>query len=337
MYKYLLCWRYLRTRYMALASIISVMLGVATLIVVNTVMAGFSTKLQGPAARRARRRGGRGVRLDGFYDSDEQDGADPQRPVARASTSRRWRRRWKSSPCSSSASGGEADRPSRSSSSASTRRPDRRSAASPSSCYDSRTRPTPSFELTRPAIASADAWTATRRRPLPAGPAPPPPPAPNEPPPPSRRRSRAGPPEGVIVGYAIASYRIREPSRTTGQGQCASCRPGDDVSSSPPSAGSSSDAGLRPASRSCGYFKTRDERVRLATTSSCRSSTCSNLRTMEGRVDQHPDQAQGLRRGTPEVVDAPAGDCSATHVPGRRPGSRSRARCWRPSRSSRAS
>ena len=42
MYKYLLCWRYLKTRYIALASVISVMLGVATMIVVNAVMAGFS-------------------------------------------------------------------------------------------------------------------------------------------------------------------------------------------------------------------------------------------------------------------------------------------------------
>src|SRR5271155_4590249 len=47
MYKLLLCWRYLRTRYLALACIISVMLGVATLIVVNSVMSGFSTKLRG--------------------------------------------------------------------------------------------------------------------------------------------------------------------------------------------------------------------------------------------------------------------------------------------------
>src|SRR5437868_13559303 len=46
MYKLLLCWRYLLTRYLALACIISVMLGVATLIVVNSVMAGFSTKLR---------------------------------------------------------------------------------------------------------------------------------------------------------------------------------------------------------------------------------------------------------------------------------------------------
>jgi len=47
MYKLLLCARYLRTRYIALASIISVMLGVATMIVVNSVMAGFSTEMRG--------------------------------------------------------------------------------------------------------------------------------------------------------------------------------------------------------------------------------------------------------------------------------------------------
>ncbi|HID74741.1 MAG TPA: ABC transporter permease, partial [Planctomycetaceae bacterium] len=46
MYKLLLCLRYLRTRYIALASIISVMLGVATMIVVNSVMAGFTTEMR---------------------------------------------------------------------------------------------------------------------------------------------------------------------------------------------------------------------------------------------------------------------------------------------------
>lgn len=46
MYKLLLCWRYLRTRYIALASIVSVTLGVATMIVVNAVMAGFTTEMQ---------------------------------------------------------------------------------------------------------------------------------------------------------------------------------------------------------------------------------------------------------------------------------------------------
>lgn len=46
MYKLLLCVRYLRTKYIALACIISVMLGVATMIVVNSVMAGFTTEMR---------------------------------------------------------------------------------------------------------------------------------------------------------------------------------------------------------------------------------------------------------------------------------------------------
>jgi lipoprotein-releasing system permease protein len=46
MYKLLLCQRYLRSRYIALASIISVTLGVATMIVVNAVMAGFSSEMR---------------------------------------------------------------------------------------------------------------------------------------------------------------------------------------------------------------------------------------------------------------------------------------------------
>ncbi|MEM6689952.1 MAG: FtsX-like permease family protein [Planctomycetota bacterium] len=45
MYRFLLCFRYLKTRYIALASVISVTLGVATLIVVNSVMAGFSAEM----------------------------------------------------------------------------------------------------------------------------------------------------------------------------------------------------------------------------------------------------------------------------------------------------
>jgi len=46
MYRWLLCWRYLRTRYIALASIISVTLGVATMIVVNSVMMGFTHEME---------------------------------------------------------------------------------------------------------------------------------------------------------------------------------------------------------------------------------------------------------------------------------------------------
>lgn len=46
MYKLLLCVRYLRTKYIALACIVSVMLGVATMIVVNSVMAGFTHEMR---------------------------------------------------------------------------------------------------------------------------------------------------------------------------------------------------------------------------------------------------------------------------------------------------
>jgi len=46
MYKLLLCWRYLLTRFIAFASIISVTLGVATLIVVNAVMNGFRSEME---------------------------------------------------------------------------------------------------------------------------------------------------------------------------------------------------------------------------------------------------------------------------------------------------
>ncbi|MEM9412157.1 MAG: ABC transporter permease, partial [Planctomycetota bacterium] len=46
MYKFLLSWRYLKTRFIALASIISVTLGVATLIVVNSVMSGFVDEMK---------------------------------------------------------------------------------------------------------------------------------------------------------------------------------------------------------------------------------------------------------------------------------------------------
>ena len=46
MYKLFLCKRYLCTRYIALVSIISVMLGVATMIVVNSVMEGFATEMR---------------------------------------------------------------------------------------------------------------------------------------------------------------------------------------------------------------------------------------------------------------------------------------------------
>jgi lipoprotein-releasing system permease protein len=70
-YKYLLCWRYLRTRYIALASIISVMLGVATMIVVNSVMAGFAEKMRDRLHGVLADLVVESVSLDGFYNSED--------------------------------------------------------------------------------------------------------------------------------------------------------------------------------------------------------------------------------------------------------------------------
>jgi len=70
MYKFLLCWRYLRTRYIALASIISVTLGVATMIVVNSVMAGFAHEMQSRL---------HGILSDLVFESHSLEGfADPE-------------------------------------------------------------------------------------------------------------------------------------------------------------------------------------------------------------------------------------------------------------------
>jgi lipoprotein-releasing system permease protein len=70
MYKLLLCWRYLRTRYIALASIISVTLGVATMIVVNSVMTGFTREMQGRI---------HGILSDLVFESHSMEGFhDPQ-------------------------------------------------------------------------------------------------------------------------------------------------------------------------------------------------------------------------------------------------------------------
>ncbi|HVL13720.1 MAG TPA: ABC transporter permease [Gemmata sp.] len=71
MYKLLLCLRYLRTRYLAFICIVSVMLGVATLIVVNAVMSGFSTKLKDRL---------HGVLSDVIVETDRMDGFEIPNP-----------------------------------------------------------------------------------------------------------------------------------------------------------------------------------------------------------------------------------------------------------------
>ncbi|VTU01856.1 membrane protein : ABC-type transport system, involved in lipoprotein release, permease component OS=Singulisphaera acidiphila (strain ATCC BAA-1392 / DSM 18658 / VKM B-2454 / MOB10) GN=Sinac_5022 PE=4 SV=1: MacB_PCD: FtsX [Gemmataceae bacterium] len=77
MYKLLLCVRYLQTRYLAFICIVSVMLGVATLIVVNAVMSGFSTKLKDRL---------HGVLSDVIVDTDRSDGFEINDTLGKALT-----------------------------------------------------------------------------------------------------------------------------------------------------------------------------------------------------------------------------------------------------------
>lgn len=67
MYKLLLALRYLKTRFIALASVVSVMLGVATMIVVNSVMTGFSTHMKDRI---------RGIRSDVCVQTMSTDGVE---------------------------------------------------------------------------------------------------------------------------------------------------------------------------------------------------------------------------------------------------------------------
>ncbi len=80
MYKLLLCVRYLQTRYLAFICIVSVMLGVATLLVVNAVMSGFSTKLKDRL---------HGVLSDVVIDTSRMDGfpESPEDMIRRIETS----------------------------------------------------------------------------------------------------------------------------------------------------------------------------------------------------------------------------------------------------------
>ena len=102
MYKYLLCWRYLRTRYIALASVISVMLGVATMIVVNSVMAGFADKMRDRLHGILADVVVESASMDGFYELRRGHGRIEA--GRRATTSWRWRRRWNARASSSSGS-----------------------------------------------------------------------------------------------------------------------------------------------------------------------------------------------------------------------------------------
>lgn len=219
MYKLLLCWRYLLTRYLALACIISVMLGVATLIVVNSVMAGFSTKLKERL---------HGLLSDVLLESLAYDGfADPEEKMERIRRSPVGDKIAAMTPTIETLGlilinyNGQRMPP----------RPVRLIGIDPKSrsqiggfaehLLDPRNRENPSFNLSPEAKQYHDLRYPPLVFSLPAAPS-----APGEPPPPDPPPSRVKEPAGVILGNAIASYRDRRfsPPRDT-----YILEPGDEV------------------------------------------------------------------------------------------------------------
>jgi lipoprotein-releasing system permease protein len=279
-YKLLLCLKYLRTRYLAVVCIVSVMLGVATLIVVNGVMSGFSNKLKDRL---------HGVLADLLIETDRADGF-PETPAQIAA-------RIEASPAGPSV---EAMSPTvevfallqftvrdRNGQKVPITKhvrligvdPERHAKVGQFAEYlvrqkDSRS---PSFELTPDALRQFDinrrmeAWDdpfAPIGQPVAAPPAGKPQPQPGDflktppPAPPSGSPAIVPPPElpneapprmpGVILGYSLAHYRYKDPE--TGEArEVEVLKPGDDVLLATVGAG-----GMKPVFGSfivCDFFK----------------------------------------------------------------------------------
>jgi lipoprotein-releasing system permease protein len=217
----LLCWRYLRTRYLAMVCIVSVMLGVATLIVVNSVMGGFSTKL------RQRLHGllsdvvVEGYDYNGFADPDRKMAlirSDPflaQRIEAMAPTLEIF------AMLQFNFGGSPIARPVR----LIGIDPEARTRLGGFAEHLVLGRDHPSFQL------SAEAWRRYQSRhqrlrllePVP------PPLLPGEKPPPEPPPSRPFVPEGAIVGFAIAHYRDPHASADSPDREVRALHPGDDI------------------------------------------------------------------------------------------------------------
>ena len=130
MYKLLLCWRYLLTRYLALACIVSVMLGRGHAHRRQQRHERLQHQAARPAARAALRRRHRGQRLRRLRRPGRQDGPHPRRSRLNEQHRGHDADRWKSSPCSSSRYNGTADHPAGPAHRHRSRRPGAASAAS---------------------------------------------------------------------------------------------------------------------------------------------------------------------------------------------------------------
>jgi lipoprotein-releasing system permease protein len=224
MYKFLLCWRYLLTRYLALACIISVMLGVATLIVVNSVMAGFSTRLRDRLHGLLSDVLVEATSFEGFPDAEEKMARIRHDPIlgqkveavtatldifallqfrAFGETITKRVQVVGIDPITRTQVGGFSEY-----------------------LVNQRNSPCPSFDLDPEA----------RRRNLMLYPPRPldvdfraPPPAPGEPPPPKAPPSEVKVPHGIIIGKAIGSFRVRDPQSGGAVKDRVILQPGDEV------------------------------------------------------------------------------------------------------------
>jgi lipoprotein-releasing system permease protein len=223
MYKLLLCWRYLLTRYLALACIISVMLGVATLIVVNSVMGGFSTKLKDRL---------HGLLSDVLIESLVHDGfVDPEAKMQQI---------W-NSPIGAKIEAmtpvieilgliqikfrGENMPPRAVHLIGIDPEGRARVGGFAEHLMDPRNKVQPAFVL-RP---EAEAWHAAKYPPLPDVPFPIPQSDPGQPPPPIPPPSEPKIPAKIFMGWAIGNFRMRNVSANNADKDIAVVRPGDEV------------------------------------------------------------------------------------------------------------
>jgi lipoprotein-releasing system permease protein len=228
LYKLLLCWRYLLTRYLALVCIISVMLGVATLIVVNSVMSGFSTKLRDRL---------HGLLSDVVMEAWDYDGfGDAAGKMAKIRSDQ-----WLDSHIEAMSPTLEifAMMQFRYGEQSITRPirligidPEGRTSVGGFAEYlvDEKNRQHPSFELSQKALAHRQQVQAQKAfQPDETPDEPPQPLAPGQKPPPLPPPSRAHLPHGAIVGYAIAHYRDPLAQANSVEKDIETLQPGDDV------------------------------------------------------------------------------------------------------------
>jgi lipoprotein-releasing system permease protein len=225
MYKLVLCWRYLRTRYLALACVVSVMLGVATLIVVNSVMSGFSQKLKDRLHGLLADIDIEALTYYGFPDPDEKMErirTDPfLGPRVEAMTATievfamlqfHYRGEMLMRPVR--VIGIDLE-------------PRSRVGGFAEHVVDNNSKPIrPSFDLDPAAKSRYDEWHRMPRltlQPLPE------PPAPGEKPPPAPPPDEPFVPRGAIVGFAIGHYRNPEAKANDPNKDITILEPGDDV------------------------------------------------------------------------------------------------------------